>query len=823
MVKIKFIPILVILIMLVSVNCLSASTVIHRDDYGVAHIYSQSLEGLYYGWGYASAQDRLFQLEMLKRTYYGRVSEIFGPDYFSLDFYWKNEYPDLKSLQEQYNQLAPKYQTIMAAYANGINAWIDEVNQDPEDKLPLEFHRLGILPKHWTPLDTAAALMANLGLFMDLTNEILHSELYTQLIDKFGNKADSYFNDIAWLEDPKAYTTIQNNTTKNSTLDLKTNTQLALLNKEGLKQLSKSYQGKANMISQLLAVLGYETPLKIHQNAVEAMSYAVAIAPEKSATGNALLMAGPQVDYWVPGLMYEVGLHGAGFDVVGITLIGSPYLMFGETRTTAFTCTAGADNTIDIYEEQLNPANPTQYLYKGKWVDMEIKSEEIKIKGEEARDITFYKTVHGPVLVQVDTDRDGKNDIAYSKRNACADGYLSAVASYTELMLADTPEKFIAAASLLEPTLNYIYADNSGNIGYYHCGKFPIRPTGIDLRLPTPGSGEYEWLGFLTPEEHPQIINPESGFVVNWNNKPAPDFNNGDLTSIFSWTCWSEDHRSFNLDRLIREKTPISVQDLADTIHEISDAELQAYAVKDFLLEALADSTDPKLMKVKNLLASWDNQRSDQDHDGYYDSVGLTIFQEWWQIVNREVFGDILGQYMDLGYHSGGVLINYGGYSLFVRTILGEKASIPVNNDYYNGRGWKPVFIESLKQTLAQLQTKYGTADMSKWTTEVMMMPFPATHISGSPSGFGAVYDIPFMDRGSENHIVNCTWPIVTGQNVVPPGQSGFINLNGVPDKHFQDQLALYRDWEYKKMLITKGDVLINSQSTDILIFRLEF
>ncbi len=822
--KLKLIVVICFLMICLSVNCHATGVVIHHDTYGVPHIYSNSIEGLYYGWGYSIAQDRLFQLEILKRVYYGQISEIYGEDYYNLDAYWLSEYPTLEALQKSFESLDEKYQIIVRSYVDGINAWIDEVLADEENKLPLEFHELGIKPAHWTEVDAAAAMMANLALFIDLTNETIHADFYSYLKDKFGDLADSYFNDMAWIDDSSAYTTIQaeDQCSKNSSLTEKN--QLSFLNHNGLTDLAyedyKLYCDKEKMIGDLLKLLGYEVPTKIEQGAIEAMSYCVVVGSEKSETGNPWFMAGPQVYFWAPSMFYEVGLHGAGFDVEGFSIAGVPCIMFGATSTTAFSCTAGADNVVDIYEEKLNSENPLQYYYNDEWQDMVVRIEKVYVKGEaEPREFKAYSTIHGPVIKQIDLDGDGEFDLAYSKKVACFDSYLTTIPAYTELMLAKTPDEFISASEKLDLTLNFMYADNRGNIGTYHAGKFPIRPEVIDPRFPTPGTGEYEWLGFLKPEEHPQIINPDSGLIINWNNKPAADFDNGDVTSIFNWGCWSEDHRSNNLARLVNEKLPIGRQDLEEIIHEIADADLEAFAIKEFLLEALEDTTESKLINTRELLADWDNLRSDKDKDGYYDSNAITIFHEWWPIVIENIFADELGPYWDVVYNVGGLLHNYSGYSFFVRTILGEKAAVPVRNDYYNGRGWKNIFIESLEQALDQLTDKYGTSDMNQWITPIKMMQFPAIIMAGAPSGLGQIPDVKYMDRGSENHIVELTWPVVTGQNICPPGQSGFINKFGVEDPHFDDQMDLFITWKYKDMLIRKGDVLINSESTTILIY----
>ena len=807
-------------------DCLAESVKIHRDNYGVPHIYSDTVDGLYYGWGYATAQDRLFQLEMTKRVYYGQVSEIFGEDYYDTDLFWRNEFPTSEELVVQFKGMDQKYQDMITAYTNGINAWIKKVLDNKDKLMPYEYHELGIEPDYWTELDVAAAVMANYGLFMHKNNELWHLDVYNHLKDKYGDKADDYFHDLAWFHDPDGYTTIKkgdvSEEVKLTPPESYEGAQLDRLD-SSLAQAKMFYPDKAKMIAKSLTARGLNVPQKIKGKAIESMSYCVVANGEKSETGRPVLMAGPQVEHWFPSMLHEVGLHGPGYDVVGTAMTGGPFIMFGANKTAAFSCTAGGDNVIDMFEEKLNPENPMQYKFKGEWRDIEVRTEKIWVKGEkEPRLKKMYRTVHGPVVAFKDTDNDGKNDVAYSKMVAAFNEYMTMVPAYTELMLADTPNKFVEASKKLMPVLNFFYADNKGNIGYFHAGKLPIRAEGIDTRFPTPGTGEYEWRGFVAPEDHPYIINPSSNLIVNWNNKPIDNFPNGDMTSIFTWGCWSVDQRVFTLDREVRKRLPIDTEDLKDIIHEIADADLKANAMKDYLLEALEDVEDPELVKAREILASWNNKRKDLDNDGYTDSPAEAIFKDWWYNVNKNAFSDELSPFWDGLYDYGGLLYNYGGYSFFKRTVMGDEAAVPVRADWYNGQGWKTVFVESLEETIDHLTKKYGTSDMEKWLKKNKKGYFLPSHLAGAPTSLVDPITVKYMDRGSENHIVDCTWPTVTAEDIVPPGQSGFINKDGVKDKHFDDQLDMFLNWEYKPMLLKKGEILIDTESTEIIIFDSE-
>lgn len=807
-----------LMVMTIGVNVGASSKVtIHRDEYGVPHIYAQDLEGLYYGYGYAVAQDRLFQLEMSKRAYYGQVSEIFGADYYPLDLAMRRDNLTAQELKTQVAKLDSKYRSILKAYADGINAWIDEALANRDQKLPYEFHQLGFLPKHWTIEDTTTPYLITLGWFMDLTNELTNAEFYNAMISKHGETAaKTYFDDMVWGNDPGAVTTILSGATQAIAPAFEEN-QLALLDREGLIASAKMYQAETDLTKRLLAGIGFDLPEKLKQDATKAFSYCTVVGPKKSRTGEALIMSGPQFGFWLPSQCYEVGLHAPGIDVVGTNLVGVIFIMFGHNGSAAFASTAGAGNIEDIFEEKLNPRNPKQYWFNGKWVNMQSRVEKIAVRGERIpREENVYVTVHGPVVAQVDKDGDGKYDVAYSKKLGCRDSYISGMQGFTELMLAETPQEFIKAGQRNSLSINFFYADKKGNIGFYHCGDYPQRTKkkGFDPRFPTPGTGEYEWIGKIPQSKHPQIINPSNGLIVNWNNKPNAEWGNDDLGGMFNWAGWSQDHRATSINNLLATLNKVGEADLERIIKDIAYLDKRTINIKAYLSRALENVTEPRLVEARNYLNRWDGLRVDLNNDGYYDAVGETIWSKWWGIVNESIFADDLGSYWTQ------LLDNYAGYSVFYRALEGPDASIPMNNDYFNGRRWEDIFVDSLRLALDRLANDFKTTDMRKWLTPKATMEMIPVLMVGAPSSFGKVGTIDYMDRGTQNHIVRLARSGPVGKNILPAGESGFIDKDGVPSVHMSDQLQMFADFVYKQMLFTRGDVLSHAESTQILIYR---
>jgi penicillin G amidase len=476
----------------------TSTVTIYRDDYGAPHIFSQDSEGLFYGFGYATAQDRLFQMDILRRTYWGRVSEVHGAKFLEFDKAMRRDNLTRAQVKDQIGALDKEYQKILHSYADGINAFIRESRTDSPERIPAEFHSFGIDPEKWEAEDVAAVFISVMGVFMDFSREMENRAFLDFLMKKHGEKkGQAIFKNTVWGNDPNGFTTIS--TGAKAKTPAKKNTQQVepLSVAAGLKK-------QAEMLRGAYGELGI-----LPSSEILAASYVFLVSPKRSATGNALLMGGPQFGFHLPSDLYEAGLHGAGIDAVGSTLVGYPCLMFGHNEKSAFSSTAGVDNITDLFEERLNPKNPRQYWFLGKWRSMDARKEVFKVKNEEPKEVTFYDTVHGPVI-RMD---EGKG-VAYSKQISCKEDYLSGFVSFYELMKAQTPEDFKKAASLSSLSVNVYYADTSGNIGYFHQGKYPKRSAKVSPLFPTPGTGEFEWEGFIPADKNPQVINPESGVIT---------------------------------------------------------------------------------------------------------------------------------------------------------------------------------------------------------------------------------------------------------------------------------------------------------------------
>lgn len=721
-----------------------------RDAYGVPHLYAKNNSDLYEAYGYVMAKDRLFQLEMFRRANEGTVSEIFGKDYLSKDEQTRRDGYSDEEIEEMLADVDEEYQLLISKFADGISRYVKEALQNPDEKLSKEFHDHQLVPREWTSTDIVRLYMSTMTFFMDNHQELTNAEILAGLEENYGKEtALAMFDDLVSTDDPEAPTSIPDEESSSSNATSKTLQPIS----QGAVAVSKEINAQRKDYVQSSEELG--VPLSVGSNAA-------IVGAEKSETGHALLFSGPQVGFVAPGFLYEVGLHSPGFDMEGSGFIGYPFIMFGANKHFAFSATAGYGNVTDIFEEKLNPENPLQYWFDGEWKDMEKRTEQIEVKTDDGFgkvEKEFYRTVHGPVI-----SIDEENDVAYSKAWSFRGTEAQAMAAYMEANFAKNRKQFEEAASKYTMSLNWYYADITGDIAYYHVGKYPVRHEQIDDRFPTPGTGEFEWAGFLPFEQNPQVVNPDSGYVVNWNNKPSKDWRNGE-NSIF----WGMDNRVQQFINGMEAREKVTLEDLNDINYHASFAQLRTHYFKPLLIETLEQhqDQDPDYAMLINELKQWNNLKEDKDKDGYYDAEIATFFDAWWSVTHEKLFGESLEEVSKM---TNGITDHRYGASLAYR-LLNEKET---NYPWLQEDDPTEIIMESVNEALDKLETEKGPS-VEDWKAEIKTMTFGKQSLIAVPHGEGSSTPIIEMNRGSENHYIEMVPSGPVGFNITPPGQVGFI------------------------------------------------
>jgi penicillin amidase len=460
------------------ISGLTAEVKVVRDKAGVPHIYANNLTDLFIAQGYVTAQDRLWQLEFNRRVGSGRLSEVLGSAALDNDKFLRT-IGLRRAAEQELPLLAPEARTIIESYSQGINAFIDT----HKDNLPIEFTLLGFTPEPWTPLDsvTWGKVMAyDLG--GNYTNEILRAAL----VEKLGEKDAALLLPLNGAEGTPLI--VPNGV---SYVDMEKSLALVDLNSAAsvISNGDMSGQGSNNWV----------------------------VGGAKTTTGKPMLANDPHLGIRNPSVWYEVSLHGAGFNVAGVTFPGVPGIVIGHNDRIAWGVTNVGGDTQDLFMEKINPANANQYEFQSKFEDMSLIKEEIKVKGKATETITVRMTRHGPIM----------NDVVDSIKNSPYPLALQWVA-LQKAPLIDAVLKYNRATNWNEfreglkgfniAGQNFVFADVDGNIGYQLTGLWPTRAKGDGL-LPVPGwNGEYEWTGFVPFEQLPSVYNPPNGFIVRLTN-----------------------------------------------------------------------------------------------------------------------------------------------------------------------------------------------------------------------------------------------------------------------------------------------------------------
>ncbi|MEW9671449.1 penicillin acylase family protein [Ammoniphilus sp. 3BR4] len=770
-----------------------------RDSYGVPHIYAQNLDDLYKAYGYVMAKDRLFQLEMFKRGNEGTAAEVFGERYFERDQKMRRDGYSDAEIKEMIKKMDPFSQKVAQQFAEGISLYVEEALKDPDKLLSKEFHDYKLTPEKWSDVDIIRLWMSSMTVFMDQEQEVKNAGILASLEKQHGKeKAKKLFDDIIYA-DPFAVTTIEWDefTYGEKKADQK-------VSQADLRVLAASSALSKDREDFIQASEELSLPLKVGSNAL-------VISPKKSKSGNALLMSGPQVGLTAPGFIYEVGLHSPDFNMQGSGFIGYPFIMFGSSDHHAQTATAGFADMVDIYQEELNPANPYQYKYQGKWVDMEKKTQTFKVKNIETGKVEetkkdFYYTVHGPVVYL-----DEQNHLAYTKKWVFRGQEAQGWEAYVRTNHAKDLNEWLEAARDFRMSLNWFYADKEGNTAYYHVGQQPVRDERVDWRLPTPGTGEYEWKGWADTKDNPHVINPKSGYIANWNNKPSAGWDNNESTY-----SWAADNRVQQFKLGVESRDKLDLQDVNDINYHASFVNLRTTKFKPFLIEALEKNVneDDRFARALELLKGWNNLAEDKDRDKLYDSPAVALFEAWWPILVENVIKDDLGEdYNTLR----GIIDHRYGTGLLLRILEEDKASAPTQHDWMT-ENRDELILSSLKQALDNLEKEYGL-DMAQWNKPIRTVTFGGQSLIGVPHGLGSEKPIIEMNRGSENHFVELKKDGQAGFNLTPPGQIGFVEKDGTVRDHYEDQIEMYENFEYKPILFTDEEVLKDAVSTEMIDF----
>jgi penicillin amidase len=764
----------------------AAGVDIVRDGHGVPHVFARGPseqtieERISYGVGYAQAEERLFQMEILRRAAEGRLSDLLGPDYVEMDVVTRR---DTETAAEQRAALAtlPSGQRrSLRRYADGINAVIARDSGDLS-QMPAGFTLTQDLPiQPWTPRDTLAVITLEVkGVAESAGNELGYGSLARRLAGRYGlRRAAGILDDLQLTRDPHSPTTVPHGQAALRTSDGRryrfiryspgdTERRIAALHPD-IERADRAMLSGDQAVARATETLG----LPVFG------SNAWAISPRRSATGGALLWGGPQVGYYVPPVFDEIEIEGGHTRLRGVGVPGGgPGIAIGYTPRTAWTITTAQDDQVDTYVDRIRPVQGGRYQYRwhGSWHRMGKRTVTIRSRVQTAQlpltgaldpptytdhTATYYRTLHGPPgapLPCIVVYLDSAAGRSYCKVRAFWNKELQTGRSLVDVNKARGLGAFDRAVRRGIAGFNFIYADDAGHIGYWHTGRVPVRVRGHDPRLPVPGNGRFDWRGFLSPRAWPSVVDPAQGFVASWNNKPQRSWLDSGDGSL--WGGYQRVREPMMLlARHRRRFTPDGVWRIARRTGEL---DLRAtLGFKRFLTRLSGRSLSPIERAAIAQVRRWDGtafypdgaeRTSSGTETGKIAAAGFPILNAWFHAlearVGAPVFGPVVGgpgiaagvrHFTQTPPTTSPKYEFFDDYDAFLFNVLSGRAG---GAPYLGRRSVDAVSRAALRAAVKRLRAAKG-ADPARWRAPMPQISFMALDVAG-------IGTIPWENRGT--------------------------------------------------------------------------
>ena len=617
------------------------------DRWSVPHVQGQRATDVAYGAGYASAEARFAIMEVLRRLGRSGLLEVAGGiEDVAGQLAHIGDFPHVAYSDAELNAqidravaaapTASEGRQILAAmdaYVAGVNAWMTQAVHWP----PL-LASLGVAaPAPFTRADIVASGIAVNDIFGYAGgDEVGNAEALRTLADRFGPTIGrAVFDDLRDADDPAATTTApgrfpyplfaSSGTSAATDVSIEDPAAVALPDRDATAMVAGS-----------------------SDHAPPHASNWVLLDAGHSATRHPVFVGGPQSSYFAPQLLFEMELQGGGYRASGITMPGlGPWVVIGHSTDYAWSATSGDSDQVDERIERLcepDGAAPStssrSYLFNGACLAM--------TKGDASDPQALWRTVHGPV---VGTTTVGGEPVAIAKQRSSRGFEAEASVSFWRLSRGEvtTAAEFAPTMQYVPMSFNWAYV-NSSDIAYFHSGRYPVRAAGTSGDLPSWGTGQWEWRGYLDWTQQPQVIDPPQGFLASWNNKPAP----GWRTADDDWGTGGVQRVDLLAERM-RALDNATVADVVSAHQDAATADLRGSAIVPSMLAVLATGPAPsaRLDDLRSRLGTYaasGAHRRDRDHDYFYDDAMTPVVDNLFGPLVHAVFDDVLGSaYMSDG------------------------------------------------------------------------------------------------------------------------------------------------------------------------------
>jgi penicillin amidase len=749
-----------------SLDKLTALVSVQYDERGVPHIRAENEIDLYRALGYVHAQDRLFQMEMLRRVAKGELAAVLGPQLLESDKLFRTM--GIARYAEKY---AAKMNPNSPANA-ALLAYIDGINQYQKNRpAPLEFDLLGIRPRPFTAAD-AVAVSGYLA--YSFGSAFKTEPVMTYIRDELGPQY------------------------------LKTFTQEWQAQGVALALDTHDWQGINRVASASRSAMA-QTGLPLFEG-----SSAWVVHGSRTASGKPLLAGDPHLGFSVPAFWYEAHLSCPDFELYGQHQALNPFALLGHNNDFGWSLTLLKNDDIDLIAETTNPQDPNQVWYQHQWVELEERTETIRVKGAFSVKINLRQSVYGPIITDAFRDNYGKKPI--SMRWAFLNNDNPFFQTFYELNRANTRDKARSAAAKLQaPGLNIVWASASGDIAWWAAAKLPIRPAKVNpMFILDASQGEADLQGHYQFGFNPQEENPRRGYIVSANQQPN--------AAVPVAGYYALPDRYQHLERQLRDTT---VQwDMAGAQKMQLDPQ-NGYAARvlkpllPVLHTAITDTTEHAYLDPLN---KWDGSYTQ-------DSIAATLFSQFSYELAKATFADELGE-VQFDNLLGSAVIDHALPAL----ALDADSPWWDNSDTEDTETREDTLRLAWHNTITHLQKLYGSS-LLDWSWG-RVHTLTHKHPLASKAWFENLFNVgPFNVPGGRETPNNLSEPIGPAPWQVSygpstrrtidfgnPAQSMGINPVGQSgvwfDRHYADQAQAFAQGRYHPQHLSTEDIRTHTEST---------
>jgi len=561
-----------------STNVKSGARIV-RNRWGVPKIMAENDEDLFFAFGFAMAQDRLFQLDYLRRKGHGRLSEILGEDGIQLDTVARTIGLNRIAASE-WESTPDETQGLLQRFSQGVNTVIEQTG----DNLPVEFALLDYEPEPWQPVD-CLAIAAEFRYYLTVRFPVIVGPEMVKRVLGDGSLFEAFMTGEA--------------------------------DEESIIPAG-AYPAAANGVSPVGASVGDPQGGEGSNNWVVGGAHTVSGLP--------MVASDPHIAFAAVSCWYEVQLKGGSFDVAGMAYTGMPAVMFGRNRDVAWGITNNICSQRDLYQERTEPGRPGFFLYDGEWVPERTVVETIRVRGADPIHKTVRFSRNGPIVDEIlPPEAAGTGPVSLRWLGHAHCGWLTSLLGMDRARsVSDLRE---ATRGWRVPTWSLVIADTEGHFGYQAVGGIPVR--GVWERGYRPGwEPAHQWQGLIPFEQMPRLEDPDRGWIATANNRVAPD----DFPYPLSGT-WASGHRARRIRQMIEAHDGFTKETFAAMQQDTRT--LRADEALPGLLPVLQGSGDSRVQEAARNLQAWDHNMSP---DSVAASIFEVFFNRWCHRVTAERF-----------------------------------------------------------------------------------------------------------------------------------------------------------------------------------------